>query len=195
MTLPRGIRNRNPGNIRCASQFNWIGELKLPKSDKRYDAEFCVFEDVDYGLRALMKLLINYQQKHGLNTVRKAINRWAPPIENNTSAYVKAVAKHMDVDPDTELNFTDYTVLVPMTRAIVLHENGNPANQIGEDYKSKGYDQYWYTPATYQNAYELAAKGRLITHTMNQVIKPEVLTKPKPKPSCLERILNTIKGA
>jgi hypothetical protein len=36
--------------------------------------------------------LIAYQDKHGLRTIRQIVSRWAPPTENNTNAYVRAVA-------------------------------------------------------------------------------------------------------
>lgn len=83
MNTPRGIRNNNPGNIRWGS--DWKG---LKKDGKQQDPSFCVFETPEYGIRALAKLLQNYQLLYGLNTPRKIINRYAPPTENETVSYI-----------------------------------------------------------------------------------------------------------
>lgn len=190
MTLPRGIRNRNPGNIRKAPHFQWQGELRLANTDKRYDAEFCVFEEVEYGIRALMKLLINYNQKWEIKTIKGAIDRWAPPIENNTSAYVKAVEKQTGIPANQEWDFTKFEFLVPVTRAIIRHENGAPWNHF-KDYIERGYTDDWYSDRVYQDAYELAVKGRLVTHTMNKL--PETFVPPK-KPTFLQKLFNKLKG-
>lgn len=176
MRLPRGIRNKNPGNIEISAKFTWQGEVR-PGTDKR----FCTFQDPIYGLRAMMKLLINYNQKHHILTLRDAIARYAPSNENNTKAYVKAVAKAADINPDAEYDFTRIDFLVPVTKAMVVHENGHPHNVIGGDYADEGFHPNWYSDAVYQSAYELAVKGRITTHSMNHLHeKPLVEDKPKP---------------
>lgn len=116
--LPRGIRNNNPGNIRDGND-KWQG---LSKTDT--DPEFCVFDAPTWGIRALAVLLINYQDKHKLRTVRAIINRWAPPNENNTDAYVNSVARAVDVEPDDRLDLHEYRYLCPIVEAIIRHENG-----------------------------------------------------------------------
>lgn len=114
---PRGIRNYNPGNIRAGSE-KWQGEVG------RDDKGFVIFDSERNGLRALAKLLINYQLKHNLQTIRQIITRWAPPVENNTPAYVNAVAVDMHTHVDAPLNLRDPETLDQLVRAIVLHENG-----------------------------------------------------------------------
>ena len=116
MTQTRGERNDNPGNIRHGS--NWQG-----LSVKQPDKDFCTFDTPEYGIRALSKVLTIYRQK-GFDTVRAIINRWAPPSENNTGAYVAAVAATMKVDPDTHLDVSDYSQMYPLVDAIIRHENG-----------------------------------------------------------------------
>lgn len=81
--LPRGIRNNNPGNIRHGA--NWLG---LNTNGQDIDSSFCVFTAPVYGIRALAKVLINYKRIHGLNTVRQIVSRYAPPNENQTTAYI-----------------------------------------------------------------------------------------------------------
>lgn len=116
----RGIRNNNPGNIDHNPANKWQGELS---HDKAIESRFCRFSSPEYGIRALSKILINYQKKHGLDTVRKIINRWAPPVENDTGAYVVQVAKACNVSPDAIISVGQLLPL--MVPAIIKHENGS----------------------------------------------------------------------
>lgn len=114
---PRGIRNDNPGNIRHGQK--WQG-----MRDEQTDAEFVQFVSPEYGIRALAKTLLTYQSKHRLRTVAQIIARWAPPSENNTAAYVAAVARAVRVEADQPIVLTDRAVMLPLVRAIIAHENG-----------------------------------------------------------------------
>ena len=113
--IPRGIRNNNPGNIRKGN--DWQGERS-----RQTDREFEQFSTPEYGIRALAKILLAYERKHGLNTVRTLITRWAPPNENNTDAYANAVAGSLGVDADTPINVAEH--LQGLVSAIIRHENG-----------------------------------------------------------------------
>ena len=116
----RGLRNNNPGNIRKGSS-QWQGM----SSDQSNDSDFVQFDTPEYGIRALARLLKNYQERYGLVTVRQIINRWAPPSENITGAYVDAVARNVGVDPDARIDINEK--MVPFVNAIIKHENGiNP---------------------------------------------------------------------
>ena len=115
---PRGIRNHNPGNIRRSSD-PWQG-----LAERQGDVEFFTFKSPIYGIRALARTLITYQDKHGLRTIRQIIGRWAPPVENNTNAYVRAVAEATNLDADQMLDLHDFDYLFPLTKAIIKHENG-----------------------------------------------------------------------
>lgn len=120
-TLPRGIRNHNPGNIERGKD-RWLGM----SADQSADTRFIVFDTPEAGIRALMRILINYQERHGIKTMREAINRWAPPAENNSMAYVQHVSRITGFDPDEPLDFLDREINVALARAIVRHENGEP---------------------------------------------------------------------
>lgn len=116
----RGLRNKNPANIRFNKANKWQGQIG---SD---DKGFVIFDDASNGIRALAKLLRNYQSKHGLKTVSEIINKYAPPNENLTGAYVDSVAKKLNVNPNQEITLTD-DVLFHFVNAIIKHENGvNP---------------------------------------------------------------------
>jgi hypothetical protein len=117
----RGIRNNNPGNIRHSPNFTWLGEINQD------DDGFVIFDTMENGVRALARNLYSYQSKHGLNTTREIISRWAPPTENDTAAYIKSVAGTLGVDANADLDLTDVSTLSSLVAAITEHENGRDA--------------------------------------------------------------------
>lgn len=114
--MARGIRNNNPGNIRHGAS-QWQG-----MSATQSDAEYIQFDNPVYGIRAMARLLQNYESRYELDTIRGIITRWAPPIENITSAYIANVSKIVGVMPDQKINVRDR--MVPLVKAIIKHENG-----------------------------------------------------------------------
>ena len=98
MKTPRGLRNNNPLNIRRNKKTEWIGQC-----GKQEDRAFVQFRSMAYGYRAAFKILQNYRVLYDCMTLRQFIQRWAPPAENNTDAYVKSVARTADVRPDALL--------------------------------------------------------------------------------------------
>lgn len=116
--LARGIRNRNPGNIRRSSD-RWKGLAPLQS-----DPAFFVFEAPIWGLRATAVILRSYQRRHGLKTLTQIIGRWAPATENDTAAYVKAVARTVHVSPRATLDLQEGSTLRDLIAAIIRHENG-----------------------------------------------------------------------
>ena len=120
----RGYRNKNPGNIDFNERNKWQGQVGIEPPPVGGRARFAVFQSHEYGIRALATLLITYQDRHNLRTVWGIISRWAPGGENNTTAYVTAVARKMNVSPDQELDLHSYAHLRPMVEAIITHELG-----------------------------------------------------------------------
>ena len=123
MKQSRGIRNNNPGNIDYNKNNQWRGQIGIETS--AINPRFAKFDTPENGIRALAKLLLNYQRLHKLNTVREIINRWAPPVENITSAYVTACAQALGVDQNEVVNLSDRRLLKLLTVAIIKHENGS----------------------------------------------------------------------
>lgn len=155
MSVTRGIRNNNPGNIERNPANAWQGRMPADRMTAAQKAEprFEVFASASWGIRALAILLINYFDRYGCNTVFAIINRWAPAIENDTSAYVAAVAQAVRVDPHAALNLHDYAVLCPLLQGIIAHENAG----------------YRYPPEVVEEGLRLAG-----------VVKPDVPLVPHP---------------
>lgn len=119
--LPRGYRNNNPGNIEMNPRNNWKGRIH---PDKNTDGRFEQFEDLVFGVRALIILLRDsYIQRQGLNTVPKIIARFAPSHENNTKAYTHQVCQALSVRP-SDIISTDRDTMYKLVLAISKHENG-----------------------------------------------------------------------
>lgn len=124
--FPRGYRNNNPGNIERGSS-RWQG-LDPVQSDPR----FATFSDPVWGIRAIARTLITYQDSREagdgsrIDTIRETIERWAPAIENNVSAYVRHVDRVHPKGADEPLDFHNYDDLMPLVRGIIDHECGDP---------------------------------------------------------------------
>lgn len=124
----RGFRNRNPGNLNYIADPKraWngqagLGDAWLPPAQRR----FAAYETHEMGIRALVGQLTVNQTRHRLNTIRKQITRWAPASDNNdTAAYVRAVARRVGIGPDAPLDMKRYSHAKPMVAAIIAHECG-----------------------------------------------------------------------
>jgi hypothetical protein len=127
--VTRGVRNNNPGNIDFNPRNQWQGQLA---PDPAVEKRFARFDTAENGIRALAKLVLAYRGKGGMpgvggagiDTVREVINRWAPGVENDTEAYIKAVAAGVGVDPNQPVDLRNYRTLIAITTGIIKHENG-----------------------------------------------------------------------
>lgn len=131
-TLPRGIRAKNPGNIEKGQP--WQGLADDQSSDKR----FAVFTDPTWGIRALARILISYQDKYDIRTIDKIIARWAPAFENETAAYAAAVSKQSGLGRTQILDMQNHDHIKPVLEAIIRHECGQgplktPNTWYGDD--------------------------------------------------------------
>jgi hypothetical protein len=163
---PRGIRNYNPGNIRHANGIRWQG-----MATTQHDNQFVQYLNPRWGIRAMARVLITYQDKRlaangtRIDTVREIVERWAPPTENNTDAYVTNVARALGLNPDAEtIDVYHFDTLRALVTAIIRHENGPGPLPGGR----------WYGDAIIADGLSLAGIERGITHGQ----PPEVLTCP-----------------
>lgn len=131
--MSRGLRNCNPGNIR-RSRVRYAGEV-VPSRD----IEFKEFESMAYGYRAMFVLLDTYRRRYGLNTIRMMLNRYAPPEENFTEAYIRIVSQRTGIAPDQRLNTLSARDMIPVVCAMSAVENGEEA--VREDVE-RGWQLY-----------------------------------------------------
>ena len=118
MTLPRGFRNLNPGNIEdgpfARRQPGYSGG----------DGRFARFDNMENGLNAQSALLQSYGNK-GLNTLNAIVNRYAPASDhNNTAAYAGFLSKRLGIAPDAPLDMSNPSVRRDLAMAMAQHENG-----------------------------------------------------------------------
>lgn len=144
----RGFLNNNPGNM-DRSEPPWQGEIRDPADPRLTDFQrgeltrgrFCVFATPQLGIRGMARNLFAYTDRLGLCEIDDLITKWAPPPkgglvvaatggeangedQNDTAAYIKAVADRLGVRPDTCVNLRDYKVLYAIVDAIIRHECG-----------------------------------------------------------------------
>lgn len=117
-TLPRGLRNNNPGNIRN-NNIAYQGEVQ-PSSDKNFKQ----FRTMAHGYRAMFVVLHTYQRKHGLNTIEAMITRYAPASENHTRAYIDSVSEWSGVQSTVRVTTTNAEIMIPIVAAMSRVENG-----------------------------------------------------------------------
>lgn len=117
---PRGIRNNNPGNL------NFVGQSGATL-EPGPNARFARFPTPEEGLEALRDQLCRYIYRDGVDTVAGIICKWAPPSENDTTAYIRGVAHSLGVEPDTRLGIPTPRLIGGLMNAIIRFENGqNP---------------------------------------------------------------------
>lgn len=129
MKPTRGLRNHNPGNIDRKPGVRWQGQ----SADQSGDPRFVVFDHPKWGIRAIARVLITYQDKRRaadgsrIDTIREIVDRWAPPNENDTGAYAAHVSQLTRIGADDEIDVYDYATMRALVNAIIVHENGrNP---------------------------------------------------------------------
>lgn len=104
-TSPMGMRYNNPGNLR-------------PNNREAH------YPTMQAGILAALNNLIAYQHLHNLNTIRGIISRWAPPNENDTTAYINYVSQQTGIGPDQQINASDPSTAYRILMAIFSNENG-----------------------------------------------------------------------
>lgn len=105
----------NPLNIRTSAVFNWAGQTGETRG-------FCDFISVIMCRRAGAYLLMRSYRRAQCRTLQEVINRWAPPRENNTVAYIDYVCKRTGLKPNFELCFdSDFASVLA---AMEIYEQG-----------------------------------------------------------------------
>lgn len=116
-TMPRGIRNNNPGNLNYAGQAG--ATLESGEGGR-----FAVFESMQHGVAALYKQLQLYF-KRGINTLSSIVKTYAPASDNNNvDAYISALTKATGKGANEVLDSGDTATIARLMKGIVDHENG-----------------------------------------------------------------------
>ena len=118
-SLPRGLRNNNPGNIRRNSD---VFQGEKTSSDR----EFKQFKSMAYGYRAVFRILFNKNYK--LDTIRKMIERWAPPKENHTEKYIKYVSDYSGIPADDPIDINSREQMTRIVAGMSKVENGRESD-------------------------------------------------------------------
>ena len=146
--MTRGLRNNNPLNIRH-SKDKWQGTATT-----QTDRSFVQFESMAYGYRAAWKTLdtycLRFRRKRQPYNVRNIIARWAPPSENDTDAYVRAVVKLSGLGgneniprPHRYRNFERLEKTARLIAAMTCVECGIRWHEVDWDAIWQGYDLAW----------------------------------------------------
>jgi hypothetical protein len=113
-SLPRNLRNNNPGNIEYGDFAKRMGAIGS-------DGRFAIFPSMEAGKDAMATLLMQYA-KGGNNTIASIVSKWSPASENgmaNTTSYIKDVAKRTGIDPNKQLSMSELTAV---QQAMSAHE-------------------------------------------------------------------------
>ena len=143
--MTRGIRNNNPLNLRHSAD-RWQGARIM-----QTDPDYVQYKDIKWGFRAAWKILdtycLTFKKEGKAYNVRNIIGRWAPPTENDTDAYVRAVVKLSGLGGNENMprpkhywNFEEVDKLVRLIRAMVCVENGIKWEKVDTKDIWKGYD-------------------------------------------------------
>lgn len=111
---PRGIRNNNPLNLEYRSS-----QPGVTGSDGRFGR----YQSMEDGLFAGATQILRWVDR-GDTTLTALVTRWAPPSENNTTAYVQRVARETGLSPTAAINWRDPAVLGSVIQSMARVENG-----------------------------------------------------------------------
>ena len=119
----RAWRNTNPGNIRYSEFSRRMGAIGEAGG-------FAVFPDEETGMRAIRELLRS--ESYNKLTVAGAISRYAPPSENNTSAYHRQIQKLTGLSINKRMSDLSDAELSRVANAIKVIEGWKPGKIINQ---------------------------------------------------------------
>ena len=138
----RGLRNRNPLNIRRGGD-RWQGSTRV-----QTDPDFVTFTALKWGYRAAWKVLATYHKRLTIQGKRfnlwNILSQWAPEADgNNVRAYKHAVMKiggigghECFMQPDS---VSGYRRLTTVLMAMTCVENGIKPFKVDMDAIREGF--------------------------------------------------------
>lgn len=119
MSLISSITN-NPLNIRATARDKWIGQVGTYKG-------FVKFSSIEFGYRAAIIVLRRYITIYKLTSVASILNRFAPPSENDTQAYIRYVSGYSISCNTFNPNFIEYgdnEQFLTLVKRMAAYESG-----------------------------------------------------------------------
>ena len=119
----RSWRDNNPGNIEAGPFADAHGAIGS-------DGRFAIFPDAETGMQALVSLLSS-DSYQGLS-IEDAMERYAPPSENDTDAYTSFITDNVGVDASTLMSDLTPDQLNSFANAIQTFEGNTPGTTYQE---------------------------------------------------------------
>ncbi|MCA3719267.1 MAG: structural protein P5, partial [Brevundimonas sp.] len=119
-------------------------------AEKQEHEQFFTFQTMAWGIRAMARVLIAYQDRHQIRTIRKIVNRYAPPSENNTLNYIAMVSNRAGFGRDEVLDLHDYRHLRAVVGAMIEMEVGR--GHVTDAQVDEGLKLAGVTPAPAEKA-------------------------------------------
>lgn len=95
------LHTSNPFNIRYNKRNQWKGQVGNYRG-------FCIFSNDKFAIRAFLILCHVYRVKYKIKTIAQFITRYAPPRENNTQSYIRAVSDYVHGSDVVSVDGSDY---------------------------------------------------------------------------------------
>jgi hypothetical protein len=90
-----------------------------------------------YGIRAMLVDIIG-KHKKGLDTIQKLIMVWAPPVENDTTSYIKHVSQRSGI-ASAMVYIPNKANFLAIAKAMAISENGPDALLIPDSDWNEGW--------------------------------------------------------
>lgn len=122
LTGDRNWRNNNPGNLEYGPFAQSMGAIGS-------DGRFAVFPTYEMGREAKSSLIFD-SPSYRDRTLSQAINRYAPPSENNTTSYINALVDATGVSPGTVMSQIPADIRPALLDAMQRVEGFNPGRIV-----------------------------------------------------------------
>lgn len=117
---PIGYWNNNPGNLLSDGRTLWNGAKKVQPKGENLE-----FSDYGSGYRAMARTLYNYKAKHGLDTLKAILARYAKSATAAKRAkYEKFVNGKTGWQPGAKIDLTNTDTLHQLVPAMAAFEIG-----------------------------------------------------------------------
>jgi len=122
-----------------SNQYN-VGNLRPAGSSTGFQQP----SSYEEGIKNMDTQLGIYGQKHGINTLRGVISRYAPPSENDTENYINFVSQRTGLKPDQQIDLTNPVVRHVISGPMILMEKGHKGifGQTGQAKETQPTDSF-----------------------------------------------------